>query len=173
MGARNLIIRALPTVSNTLQVCNVSKPAQKGWWCRRLHLLLIHSTYCQETGNATLPPFLTVALLCINKISEAHLWLCSEGDMTTHLSCLPSADMLFLQTANWDAADLIVWEDKIPGDYFLYVVFRGRCFFPLLLLHQYLIPMPLINIVPWLSWLCHNLHWIMEAGKAEHKSRIM
>lgn len=61
------------------------------------------------------------------------------------------------QTANWAAADLIVWKDKIPWDYFLPVVFRRRCFFPLLLLPQHLSPMPLINLVPWLSWLCHNL----------------
>ena len=110
--------------------------------------MLVHSTYFQETGNATLPPFRTLALLCIDKISEAHLWLCSEGTMTTLLSCFPSADMPSPQTANWAAADLIVWKDKIPWDYFLSVVFRGRCFFPLLPLHQYLSPMPLINIVP-------------------------
>lgn len=61
------------------------------------------------------------------------------------------------QTASWAAADLIVWKDKIPWDYFLPVVFRRRCVFPLLLLPQHLSPMPLINLVPWLSWLCHNL----------------
>lgn len=36
------------------------------------------------------------------------------------------------------------------------IVFRGRYFFPLLL-HQYLSPMPLTNIVPWLFWLCYDL----------------
>lgn len=105
-------------------------------------MLLVHSTYCQEIRNATLSPFHTLTLLCIDKISEAHLWLCSEGDMTTHLAYFPSANMYSLQTANWAAADLIVRKDKIPRDYFLSVVFRGRCFFPLFLLCQHLSPMP-------------------------------
>lgn len=68
--------------------------------------------------------------------------------MTKHLSCFPSANTPSLQTANWAAADLIVWKDKIPWDYSLSVVFRARRFFPLLLLHRCLSPMPLISIVP-------------------------
>lgn len=55
--------------------------------------------------------------------------------MTAHLSCFPSANTPSSQTADWAAADLIVWKDKIPWEYFLSVVFRGRCFFPLFLPH--------------------------------------
>lgn len=159
MSTRDLIIRAFLTVSNTWQACSVSKPAWKGCWCWRLHLLLICSTYFQNSGNATLPPFHTLSLLCIGKISDEHVSLSPESNMTTHLSCFLPASMPSLQTENWAAAVLLSGKTKSHGIIFP-IVFRDKCVFSLVLLHQYLSPMPLTNVVPWLSWPCYNLSFL-------------
>lgn len=74
---------------------------------------------------------------------------------TCHAFSLPAC----LQTENWAAAVLLSGKTKSHGIIFP-IVFRGRCVFSLVLLHQYLSPMHLTNVVPWLSWPCYNLSFL-------------
>lgn len=103
MGTRNLTIRAFPTVSNTRQAYNVSKPAWKVCWWWRLHLLLLWGRISRILGMPLSHLFLLSLCFAsvrfqmnIRRSAQKGMWqhTCHAFPLPTHLPCRQKVDLL-------------------------------------------------------------------------------